>query len=420
MAPTTYPGRQFNRTFRGCEPTNYNACVGNNGQPSYTEYADGFCDAAMHLIDIAIERQTMDELIYPICFNMRHAIELRLKQYVFALEWMRDSVRLDEFRDTQLHDLSEIWDYYANKAAEVDKRLTSKLSELEPIVADFAEIDPTGQTFRYPYSAEKGENNKHLVDVGIINVVNLKNIFIRLSQLLQDVHDLNNSLHCEYRTGTYTKKLSRAELSEIAAKLPHYSFWKEDLDTCLEAKKKIRLEYGITSTEFGRAKTLIESNYEMAAEIGLELPLKYATVCDWLTVYKAHLNTESGKPASSTGLCFPSSDTDMQEIASELRRLNEAVIYCMGHISIEAFLDIACVYECGRHGDYCEFYIQAIHREIRLANTHLKNTRDRKEYIRHIVSKTNFVRCTLKGLRMLKQNSILGELSVIYGLEGRC
>ncbi|WP_053979626.1 hypothetical protein [Marinagarivorans algicola] len=89
---------QFNNIFRGCEPTEYNACVGKNGDPSYAEYANGFCDAALHLIDAAIERTAMDEQIYPICFNMRHAIELRLKQYVFALKSIRNNVNLDDAR----------------------------------------------------------------------------------------------------------------------------------------------------------------------------------------------------------------------------------------------------------------------------------------------------------------------------------
>ncbi len=89
---------QFNNTFRGCEPTEYNTCVGKNGDPSYAEYANGFCDAALHLIDAAIERKAMDEQIYPICFSMRHAIELRLKQYVFALKSIRGDVNLDDAR----------------------------------------------------------------------------------------------------------------------------------------------------------------------------------------------------------------------------------------------------------------------------------------------------------------------------------
>lgn len=62
------------------------ACVGNNGNPNILTYAEGFSSAANHLIDICISSMggefPADIAVYPICFNMRHAIELYLKGFV--------------------------------------------------------------------------------------------------------------------------------------------------------------------------------------------------------------------------------------------------------------------------------------------------------------------------------------------------
>lgn len=81
-----------NDTFSGGETTHLNATVGNNGSfapegeaRSNTDYALGFSSAALELIRAAKEsselRTHLDFLVYPICFNMRHAVELRLKKW---------------------------------------------------------------------------------------------------------------------------------------------------------------------------------------------------------------------------------------------------------------------------------------------------------------------------------------------------
>jgi len=61
-------------------------CVGNNGNPNILTYAKGFSSAANYLIEICISSMggefPADIVVYPICFNMRYAIELYLKGFV--------------------------------------------------------------------------------------------------------------------------------------------------------------------------------------------------------------------------------------------------------------------------------------------------------------------------------------------------
>lgn len=411
-----YRGMQFNHTFRGCDPGDYNACVGNNGQPSYTEYANGYVDAAIHLIDIAIENEAMDELIYPICFNMRHAIELRLKQFVFALGFIRDSVDLNDFRDASMHDLGEIWRYYKNKASKVDSRISAKLIEFESIINDFAVIDPTGQVFRYPYSTGK---KKHLTEVSLINVVNLKREFERLRGFLDEVHQLNNALALEYQTGTYTNLLSRADLDNISDLLPQHSRWVSDKESCLIIKSKIMTTYLISSAEFGRAKRMVESHYQFAKKIGIDIPLRCSTVFDWLKIFEAWMSVNEVVCPELPSLAgvITGSEITVDAMLDDLRQMNDAEVYCLQQISVEAFIDIFCVYECGRYGDYCEYYCAVYKNEIQFAGQHRVDVQQRREYINYLLSKNNFMQYAVKGLKMLRQEEILSALAEKYILD---
>jgi hypothetical protein len=70
----------LNNTFCGAKPTWANACVGNNGNPNYWTYTKGFPQAANLMIKAVLldrgRQLSVDEYIYPVCFNMRHSVEL--------------------------------------------------------------------------------------------------------------------------------------------------------------------------------------------------------------------------------------------------------------------------------------------------------------------------------------------------------
>ncbi|TOQ18334.1 hypothetical protein CGH00_23400, partial [Vibrio parahaemolyticus] len=102
-----------NSTFCGAEPFWANACVGNNGNPTYVQYSKGYSQAANTLIDLVLSGRgiefAVDDFIYPVCFNMRHSIELRLKGAIEEL------IKIAEIRDLSLefnlsgsHDIGNI------------------------------------------------------------------------------------------------------------------------------------------------------------------------------------------------------------------------------------------------------------------------------------------------------------------------
>lgn len=259
-----------NNTFRAAEPTWANACVGENGNPQIYEYAAGFASAAKSLLDSVIAEEGLelpvDMLIYPICFNMRHAVELFLKSTVASLGRVAAirNRKLPPFDMVGTHDLGKVWTYVKEHAGALDVRYRDHVDGLEPYVQDIAELDATGQVFRYPFDTEQ---KKHLVDVSVINVLVLKQRFEELERRLQQLAKLNDDLVDEYRWGTFTSKLSRAQLVEVARQLPPRAKWREPaFDT---TKAALRQAYGLSSTDFSRAICQIEKRHEMASLLGL-------------------------------------------------------------------------------------------------------------------------------------------------------
>jgi methionine synthase II (cobalamin-independent) len=118
---------QKNPTFRGAEPTWANACVGNNGQPGYIDYSTGFSKAANILIDKVLNdgsiHLSVDEFVYPVCFNMRHSVELRLKGAIDEIiEIAKIKNIIFQFNSSGSHDINSIWTYFKTKSEIIDER----------------------------------------------------------------------------------------------------------------------------------------------------------------------------------------------------------------------------------------------------------------------------------------------------------
>lgn len=146
-----------NKTFNVGEEKDmhYNACVGNNGPVGKRGYGAGFAKGANLLLAELVKDEsaaTVDTLIYPIFFSAQHSIGLFLKDQI---ERMR-SLRLTAPQSTvsSTHDLSNLWGEFARVAVATDRRFSDYVNRLADCISDFAEIAPTGQTFRYPDDKE--------------------------------------------------------------------------------------------------------------------------------------------------------------------------------------------------------------------------------------------------------------------------
>ncbi len=258
----------MNRTFRGAAPSNLNACVGENGNPGYQEYASGFSKAANVLIERVISDDINfppDDFVYPICFNMRHSIELRLKWAISELQKLANIKNQQiEFDLSSSHDIGRIWQFFKATSEQIDDRYRDINTQMASTIGDIAEIDATGQVFRYPKSNDK---QKHLSNVGLINIFLLKKSFKKLEKQLDTLHRMSSFFVQEYSYKTFTKNLSKADLCEIANRLPPRDEWKKE--SFQHIKQEILAHYNLSNRELSSAIKLIEANYDTAPMIGL-------------------------------------------------------------------------------------------------------------------------------------------------------
>lgn len=261
-----------NRTFRGAAPSWANACVGENGAPSYVEYARGFSKAANILIKAVFEDRsihlTTDEFVYPTCFNMRHSIELRLKGAIKALQRLaalKEQRLAFNIKDT--HDLNKLWLFFKEESISIDDRFHDIVTEINQTIMDVAEVDPTGQTFRYPFNTK---SVKHLTDVSLINFGVLLRNFTELEKGLDKLLAIYEWLTEEYNHSGL-RKIQRNILFAIAHDLPNREHWKDDAFN--NTKVQIREKYSLSSNQLSKAINYIQNNHALSKLIGIEKPL---------------------------------------------------------------------------------------------------------------------------------------------------
>ncbi|MBL0559571.1 hypothetical protein [Aeromonas hydrophila] len=262
-----------------------NSCVGNNGYIDSKQYYDGYIQASIKLMEViftsddTMSSQTqywIDTLIYPICFTLRHSIETLLKRVSETVIFISDIRSRGEDisviqKNISLHDIKLIWDGLKTIAILNDERYKAPMLKIEPFVMEIAEIDPTGQTFRYAYS---NDSVKHLTDVGIINIATLYENTCRFHLDAKELFELSDSLHDEYSLRTFTKKMSRFQLEELSKELPNKSEWSS------EYKKKLQIKHNITSNDLTKALDIIKSHYIFSSYIDSEVPLQGIKECD--------------------------------------------------------------------------------------------------------------------------------------------
>jgi hypothetical protein len=173
-----------NDLFRGVQNDlgRYNACVGNNGGPyDLYDYSWGYFDATRLLLAEAKRPgATIDVLIYPICFDFRHAIELYIKYIIADLSRVTGTGK----RYQANHTLLKNWKRAKTLLKAIDYT-ADEVALFEEVVKHIEEVDPTGQTFRYPESIKY---DQHLKDWPSINLVVLEHYHTRLFRVADDWH----------------------------------------------------------------------------------------------------------------------------------------------------------------------------------------------------------------------------------------
>ncbi|WP_430875494.1 hypothetical protein [Gilliamella sp. G0441] len=413
-------------------PIHTNACVGNNGNSDIFEYAKGFASAANILIKISTTQDSSfgnlfhpDYAVYPICFNMRHSIELFLKSYI------KFTIHLAELKKIKInhsaammkaHDINNLWDYLTNNYKILDKRLINKANVIAPYIECFGNIDATGQTFRYPYDIE---NKKHLISQSVINIMHLGRHFNELEQLLESFYNYHHSIIFEYEMGSFTRNLSRDDLLAIAKMLPHINEWKNN--SFKKLKNEIIAIFNISSNELTNAINIIKNHYEFGYFIG-KVPLLsdfneeefYFFMDKW---YQLHdLSYIYNK---SDDLIIDSNNIDSSIDENNKRSFKKRVIRgtnksyeiakttdeLINYIEAKTVININTLYYFSRECVFSEEY------SLTYPYYERDCKQDIKQAIRHILNKTILLPEIIISLLRLNQNQIALTLIDKYKLK---
>lgn len=413
-----------NSTFTGAEPTWANACVGDNGNPSYVEYAKGFSVSANILLKCVLERDseaTADELIYPICFNMRHSVELRLKgavQELLSLSNKRNKHLTFDLSGS--HDIENIWSFFKTNAVSLDQRFNETIEKVDQTILDIAQVDATGQTFRYPIDKD---SRKHLIDIGgTISCRVLWEKFGELEKNLDELHFFIDFLKEEYSLGTYTSKLSRAQLMKLAIELPAKNSWGSA--EFKEIKSRIMEQYGLSSNDFSKAVRLIKNNYEFAHLISERLELLGLSVeqlrllIDLWVATNPDFKNRSTKIISSSSLLDAN---DFDEIQKKYEMREESFKKVHQALTPEYLAGMNSIYYFAKDLRFSEYYNLNYEYELKVAQAIFGDLSEIKRSFMHVFSKPNFIDNVLISLYFLNFNefadSVVHELNLENGFD---
>lgn len=418
---------KLNSTFREAEPTWANACVGNNGSPGNWEYAKGFSSAANLLIDQVLQshgvQYPVDEFIYPVCFNMRHSVELRLKGAIQQLQKLTEIKGGNlEFDYSGSHDIWKIWTFFYDNSMAIDERYEKINNKLELKISDIAEVDPTGQTFRYPISSE---SQKHLVDTPLINFLNLKIHFNALESELDKLHRLNKYLIDEYSYKSFTKHLSRNRLNILAKRLPGRITWLNG--SFASVKEEIKHSFDISSRELSSAIKIIENHYEFAPFIGLLPPIKGVTEKEIIQFFNEWSKLNEIQPDSisfdSPGLDYfdeLGSESWRKGVLSRQQTKKEIWETISSVLTTEMLAGLTTLFYFGDNLNFSEEYDAMYEYQLECSRVAFASSeREVEQEFMHIIFKANAMHNILKTLYFINHTSLAEELVTSYRLESK-
>jgi len=413
--------RITNSTFRGGEPSSANACVGSNGSPSYVEYAKGFSKAANLIIDQALDCENayfhVDDMVYPACFNMRHSVELRLKGAIEDLEVIAKwKGRRIEFDLVGSHDIGNIWTFFKRESETLDIRYQALNEKIEPTILDIADVDATGQTFRY---AVDRESQRHLTDVAIINFNVLKAKFTLLEKELDNLLFLTEFLREEYSLNTFTTKLSRQQLFSLADELPNITSWRND--SFKETKKKLMEQFSLGSRDLSKAIDIIKSNYELNHKIDSRLPLKGIDEYDliWFLDFWMELNPEIlSRQSKKSGLVELDVDSIMESLERDAKVKAKFWENLNGYLTPESLAGLNAIFYFARDKKFSERYVTSYENELKESTMYFnEDSNSVWSSIMHIADKTDFFDNLVMSLFFLHYDDLAEELIEIYGVS---
>jgi len=150
--------------------------------------AEGFRNAANVLVFQSQDDESfLDSLVYPIAFNYRHAMELKLKSALLLASLLERKPK----QPPATHDLDRLWQklkphVVARFASEPDY---PRIPEIEDVLADFVAVDSNSFAFRYATDRKGNATLKGLSDVNVTMLQERANLLYGLLDVIGGVFD---------------------------------------------------------------------------------------------------------------------------------------------------------------------------------------------------------------------------------------
>lgn len=442
------------RTFCTSINAYSNATVGNNGSGvpmgearSNMDYAIGFSSAAIELIEVTLASKKLetcvDYMVYPICFNMRHAVELQLKKIWKDLSILANhrQVRLSDHRDRKLqitpslrgkikpfpdldeastHDLRIIWNLIEEYAPLIDTRYSHFIDLLTPFINDLAEMDSTGQTFRYPAS---NESKVHLDDTPIINIEILKIRFTNLVAILKLFEETSKEMLYEYSWSRTTKNLSHFDIIQAAYHLS--KFLDYEIPFYKAAKESTLIQFNISAKEYSQLIKILAKDKTINHIVKIDNQLEHGDL-ETLIFFFSILDKVSPiieyverYTNPSTNNFFNISNLFGKEEIEKMKIEQEAIREISKQLTLNQIAEIYSLYEFNKQSCYIEIFENELNMRITELENYRKNFREEEinSFIRHLLLKTNIIEYILMSLWKLNMKSMAYEIIEKYHLS---
>lgn len=373
------------------------ACVGDNAIGDFETYAAGYFDATKVLLSQVIEPQyrlTQDTLVYPTLYALRHGIELSIKHIAKELADAgledRSPLKVD-------HDLSSLWDGL-RRQGQSDRRFTTVFVELDPVVQQMHEADPSAQEFRY---GERRDGVPSFKGRQVVDLVTVLELARYAETRFEHLFYLCRRLADERRYGSFTPELNRDELEQLSKELPQKQNWQR-AKKFEQVKTKWMIRYGLSGRAFSRALEFIRKHREFSANIG---PARSFLALDSSTL-KLLLSAavKLREDRNKTGRKMVS----VSEFPEY--RAFDALGICLSPVLVG---EVTAIFYLGRDGRLSEEYDSRLENHSRYSKD--VTDKDLRADILHVFTKLNFAECMCRGLRMVGHHKVAKKYEV--GIE---
>ncbi|WP_076543084.1 hypothetical protein [Shewanella sp. UCD-KL21] len=437
--------RYENNTFSSGAISRLNATVGFNGSfapegkpRSNTDYAKGYANASLLLIKTALKSQefkhSVDYLVYPVCFNMRHSVELRLKKFWTDLELLstKRTHRLTVYREAKFdaepalkgyleifpkidqvitHNINSLWVLIKEYAPIIDSRFDEVISILDSYVDDIANIDPTGQTFRYPAS---NDSQVHLANTPLINFVILKHRFEPLVEIFDFLESLIQEVKYEYGWTKQTNSLSYFDIINVCMLINSLSLNGEI--KLHEYRDAVKASYPMSNREYGELLNIVGSNQYLSSIVRKEVGFEYLTIDSFMTfcnVVFEFWSLDSFKDYYNSEGDYSLEEIDVCTVMDDMLKERNAISRLIELLSENEILELFSIYDA-RHETFIFEIFKKVKKEIFSASK-----RDDFEITSFVGSYGighHIVTATIKMLYKMGYHTFFHDLASLYKL----